>query len=71
MIALPSMGFGPDGKLMFCWDRDEHHLELEIEPGQLPEIFYRNRETDEYWGGFYDDHNFKSALQKMYDVQLL
>jgi hypothetical protein len=32
---------------MYCWDKDEHHLELEFIPNQPAEFFYRNRETKE------------------------
>ena len=52
-IPLPAACTGPDGKLAYAWDRDEHHLELEFIPNQPAEFFYRNRATRELWGEDY------------------
>lgn len=41
---------GDDGSILFTWDRAEHHLEIEVFPGDAPnEVFYGNRFTDETW----------------------
>jgi hypothetical protein len=41
---------GDDGSVLISWDRDEHHLEIEVFPGDGPnELFYGNRATDETW----------------------
>lgn len=50
---IPCACTGPDGQILYSWDKDEHHLELEIIPKEweLPqeEFFYRNRNTKHYW----------------------
>lgn len=48
--CVPGICRGPDGQLVLGWDRDEHHLEVELFPGKPAEIFYRNRLTNELWG---------------------
>ena len=40
-----SAGPTPEGHLQLVWDRDEHHLELEVGDGKF-EWFYRNRKTE-------------------------
>ena len=52
-LPVPAACTGPDGKLLYTWDRGRHHLELEIIPGQAAEFFYRDRETGELWGEDY------------------
>jgi hypothetical protein len=49
-ISPPRAQANEDGGFSMAWDRDEHHLEIEILPSGIVEWFYRNRETDEYEG---------------------
>ena len=39
--------------MFYSWDSGRHHLELEIIPGQPAEFFYRDRETEQFWGEDY------------------
>lgn len=48
-VPVPDAAPGPDGQLLFTWDREAHHLELEFSPGATPSFFYRNRQTAEVW----------------------
>lgn len=48
-MPVPDACPGPDGELLYTWDRDAHHLELEIPPEGPVEFFYRNRLTEELW----------------------
>ncbi|MGH9322443.1 MAG: hypothetical protein ACRD3V_21480 [Vicinamibacteria bacterium] len=32
------------------WDRDHHHLEIEVFPSGRYDWFYRDRQTERYWG---------------------
>ena len=32
LLPVPDACSGPDGQLLFTWDRGEHHLELEVFP---------------------------------------
>lgn len=41
---------GPDGVMFYSWDRGRYHLEVEILPDNTAEFFYRDRETEEFWG---------------------
>jgi hypothetical protein len=52
-LPIPAACTGPDGQMLYTWDRGKHHLELEIIPGQSAEYFYRDRETGELWGEDY------------------
>lgn len=52
-ISVPAACTGPDGEMFYSWDRGRHHLELEIIPGQPAEFFYRDRETERFWGEDY------------------
>lgn len=47
IMPVPLGCTGPDGSLMYCWNKDEHHLELEFFPGKSSEWFYRNRATEQ------------------------
>ncbi|MBA3442037.1 MAG: UPF0175 family protein [Pyrinomonadaceae bacterium] len=49
-LPVPDAAPGPDGELLFAWDRGEHHLELEVFPTTPVEFFYLNRVTDAVWG---------------------
>lgn len=52
-LPVPAACTGPDARLMYAWDRDEHHFEIELIPGEPTELFYRNRQTGELWGEEY------------------
>ncbi len=52
-LPIPLAACGPDKRLMFYWDTDEHHFELELAPFEVAEFFYRNRKTEELWGDDY------------------
>jgi hypothetical protein len=58
-MPVPAACTGPDGELFYSWDRGRHHLELEIIPGQPAEFFYRDRETEQFWG---EDYNVGDRL---------
>jgi hypothetical protein len=45
-MPVPSASTGPNGVMFFSWDRDEHHLEVELLPGGIAELFYRNRNDE-------------------------
>jgi hypothetical protein len=48
-LPVPAACTGPDGQMHYSWDREQHHLELEITLEEVPTFFYRNRETGELW----------------------
>jgi hypothetical protein len=52
-LPIPAACTGPDGQLLYVWDRGRHHLELEIIPGQPAEWFYRDRQSGQLWGEDY------------------
>jgi hypothetical protein len=58
-IPVPAACTGPDGEMFYSWDRGRHHLELEIIPGQPSEFFYRDRDTEQFWG---EDYNVGDPL---------
>ncbi len=58
-MAAPAACTGPDGEMFYSWDRGKHHLELEIIPGEPAEFFYRDRETEQFWG---EDYNIGDGL---------
>jgi len=33
------------------WDRERHHLEIEISPSGRYDWFYRDRQADKHWDG--------------------
>src|SRR5438034_355379 len=41
-VLVPDARPGPNGELLYSWDRDEHHLELEIFLDAPAEFFYEN-----------------------------
>lgn len=49
-MPLPAACTGPDGQMFYSWDKDEHHLEIELDPGDGNFWFYRNRKTEIMWG---------------------
>jgi len=58
-MPIPAACTGPDGQMLYSWDRDRHHLELEIIPGNPAEFFYRDRLTRELWG---EDYNIGDPI---------
>jgi hypothetical protein len=53
-LAVPDACPGPDGTLLFTWDRGEHHLELEFYADEPPSFFYANRKTGALWEAPYN-----------------
>jgi hypothetical protein len=43
-LPVPDACPGPDGELIYVWDRGRYHLELELIPDGPDEFFYRDRE---------------------------
>src|SRR6266849_3437066 len=41
-LLVPDACPGPDGELLYTWDRGEHHLELEVFADTPAEFFYEN-----------------------------
>src|SRR5438093_1546188 len=48
-LLVPDACPGPSGELLYTWDRDGHHLELEIFPDTPAEFFYENDSSGEVW----------------------
>jgi hypothetical protein len=48
-LLVPDACPGPNGELFYTWDRDGHHLELEIFPDAPAEFFYENDGSGEVW----------------------
>lgn len=46
-LPIPAATASEEGHIRYCWDRAEHHLEIEIPRIGPPEFFYRNWITDE------------------------
>ena len=55
-LAVPDACTGPDGELLYAWDRGDHHCELEIELEAQPTFFYWNRKSGESWETDIDLH---------------
>ncbi len=47
--SYPVVSLSPAGQVLFAWDRDEHHLEIEVFPDGHIEAFYYNLQTAETW----------------------
>lgn len=52
-LRVPDASAGPDDAFIFIWNKDEHHLELEIFPGGALDFFYRNRKSGDLWSSEY------------------
>lgn len=52
-LPVPDAAPGPNGELLYTWDKAEHHLELEFARDGSAEFFYRNRESGQLWGAEY------------------
>lgn len=50
-IRTPHAGPTEDGGLQMVWDRERHHLEIEISPSGRYDWFYRDRQADKHWDG--------------------
>ena len=43
-----NIGIGPDDDMvMFTWDRDNHHLEIEVYDDGHLELFYMDKDTED------------------------
>ena len=49
-FPVPQASPTPDLGLLMLWDRDRHHLEVEIYEDGTYDWFYRDRETESYLG---------------------
>lgn len=58
-LSVPDACPGVNGQLLYTWDRDEHHLEIEIFPRASAEFFYRNRISGQLWE---DDYEINASL---------
>lgn len=52
-LLVPDAAPGPNGELLYTWNRGEHHFELEMFANGSAEMFYANRESGELWGSEY------------------
>ena len=52
-LAVPDACPGSQGQILYTWDKDEHHLELEVFPNSPAEFFYRNRIFGQLWEADY------------------
>lgn len=52
-LAVPDAGVGPDGEILYSWNKEGHHFELEVLPNGLGEFFYLNHQTNEMWEAEY------------------
>lgn len=48
-MSVPDACPGLNGQLLYTWDSGVHHLEIEIFPDGVIELFYRNRASGELW----------------------
>ena len=63
-IFVPDAAAGPNGEFIYAWDKNEHHLELEIFPDGVAELFYRNRISSQLW-----DADYKSGQVITHDIE--
>ncbi len=68
LMPVPSACTGPDGRLLFCWDKENHHLELEFIPNQAAEFFYRDRNSEEMWSEDYEPHIMSQRLTEKLSI---
>jgi hypothetical protein len=52
-LIVPDVGIGPDGQILFSWNRNNHHFEMEVFPSGIAELFYLNFDTNEDWEAEY------------------
>ncbi len=60
-LMVPDASCGPDDQMLFLWDKDEHHLGLEIEATGNGYFFYRNRASGALWDMDYTPGNALSS----------
>lgn len=49
-MAVPSAcANAENGSLMYCWDTEQHHLEIDITPGAGIELFFLDLKTQTQW----------------------
>ncbi len=48
-LIVPNGVATPDGQLLFTWDLNDHHFEVEVFPDRTGEIFYLNYRTNATW----------------------
>ena len=53
ILTVLDASYGPSGQFLFVWDKDEHHLELEIDADGSGYFFSRNRTSGAFWGSDY------------------
>ncbi|MHB9026209.1 MAG: hypothetical protein ACYC7E_18885 [Armatimonadota bacterium] len=58
LLPVPDASYGPEGEILYTWDKGSQHMEIEITTEQTAELFYYNRETGQQW---YSE--FKSGSQ--------
>ncbi len=57
-LKLPVVGIGQSEQVLFEWDQDIHHLELEVFPKGEAELFYLNRDTNKACEAYYEIVNY-------------
>jgi hypothetical protein len=50
-LRVPDAVATGDGGILLAWDRDDHHVEIELMPSGSFDWLYRNRRTGVYAGG--------------------
>jgi hypothetical protein len=50
-LPIPDAVATESGGILLAWDRDEHHVEIELMPSGSYDWLYRNRKTASYAGG--------------------
>lgn len=58
-IPVPSACTNADGKVFYTWDSGSYHLDIDIAPGEPADVFFCDREKDDYW---YEDYQIGSPL---------
>jgi hypothetical protein len=52
-LAVPDASSGRNGEFLYLWDKEDHHMELEIAPGGTADFFYTHRTAGNLWGAEY------------------
>jgi hypothetical protein len=50
-LPVPDAVATANGGILLAWDRDDHHIEIELMPSGSYDWLYRNRRTGVYAGG--------------------
>lgn len=64
-LAVPAACTGPDGQMFYCWDNNEHHLEIEFSNDEPIYFFYRNRINNELFGDDYKEPLTEEMTEKV------